>query len=86
MHGRHALFLKKWENPVSKALYFSTEPWKPLFRSIPRVVHKPTHFHEYIENPIWHFRQNADFWSSSLEGSLMLPQAETRLEMHCAAR
>ena len=35
---------------------------------------------------ISHSRQNAAFSSSSLRGSLMLPQAENRLEMHCAAR
>jgi hypothetical protein len=32
------LFLGFLENRVSKALYFSREPWKPLFRRIPEIT------------------------------------------------
>jgi hypothetical protein len=74
-------FLEILENAVSKALYFSREPWKLLFQAIPEI-----HAYIHIYMPWWITAFFVCFWHFLSLASWMLPQAENQLEMHCAAR
>jgi hypothetical protein len=74
-----------FENPVSKALYFSREPWStPLCRGIPEFQNKKA---KGIRKICPHVHDTFSSKSISLElASWMLPEADFKPEMHCAAR